>query len=60
MRKFSLKIRSALGLLFCSMLLVSILQGAIAYWKIGNISQATDHLLDNTIPRFRKPMGSTH
>ncbi|WP_449409673.1 methyl-accepting chemotaxis protein [Methylobacterium komagatae] len=57
MRKFSLKIRSALGLLFCSMLLVSILQGAIAYWKIGNISQATDHLLDNTIPSISEAHG---
>lgn len=48
MSKFSLNIRTSLGLLFGTMLVVSVLQGTVAYLKIGTISSQTAELIDNT------------
>ena len=39
------------------MLLISVLQGAIAYWKIGNIAIVTNNILDNTIPSVSEAHG---
>jgi methyl-accepting chemotaxis protein len=39
------------------MLLISILQGAIAYWKIANISTITNEILDNGMPSVSEAHG---
>ena len=54
MPKISLSVRASLGCLFASLLLVSILQGATAYWKMDSISRVTNGLLENTIPSINE------
>ncbi|WP_277570375.1 methyl-accepting chemotaxis protein [Methylorubrum extorquens] len=54
MPKISLSVRASLGCLFAAMLVVSILQGAAAYWKINSISTVTNDILENTIPSINE------